>query len=160
MGRPGKQKPTRNQLIERALDTLTRTILGYLALDRNMAALQQKMMNPRGEDLSKEMAENEAMRMKLNKKTREKLEETTKKLSTIHNPQSKTDIAIVSCITNLKDTIMDYLELDRNMAALREKIMTHGPSDPSVHDEMIMMMRNRMDLNLRATEKLEGLYHH
>ena len=116
------------------------------------------MMNPRGEDLSKEMAENEAMRMKLNKKTREKLEETTKKLY-FHNPQSKTDIAIVSCITNLKDTIMDYLELDRNMAALQQNMMEFGPSDPNVRMEMMKMAKDRMVLNTLTTEKLKGLYY-
>ena len=58
----------------------------------------------------------------------------------------------------LTRTILDYLELDRNMAALQQKMMEFGPSDPNVHSEMMKMMKDRMVLNTRTTEKLNRLY--
>ena len=69
MGRPEKN----TQLTKRALNALTVTILDYLALDRNMAALQEKMMtNPGDRDLL-EMRGMMEYRMKLNVNTTKKL---------------------------------------------------------------------------------------
>ena len=59
----------------------------------------------------------------------------------------------------LTSTILDYLELDRNMAALQQNMMEFGPSDPNVRREMMKMMKDRMVLNTLTTEKLKGLYY-
>ena len=69
------------------------------------------------------------------------------------------DQLIERVLDALTSTILGYLELDRNMAALQQKMMEFGPSDPNVHSEMMKMMKDRMVLNTLTTEKLNRLYY-
>ena len=69
------------------------------------------------------------------------------------------DDRVKRALRALTSTILDYLELDRNMAALQQNMMEFGPSDPNVRREMMKMMKDRMVLNTLTTEKLKGLYY-
>ena len=69
------------------------------------------------------------------------------------------DNRVKRALSALTSTILEYLELDRNMAALQQNMMEFGPSDPNVRMEMMKMAKDRMVLNTRTTEKLKGLYY-
>ena len=71
----------------------------------------------------------------------------------------RVDDRVKRALSALTSTILEYLELDRNMAKLQQNMMEFGPSDPDVRREMMKMTEDRMVLNTLTTEKLKGLYY-